>query len=81
MHRVIAGMAAAFARCRAFLAGNLIATAILAFARFVAVGEGIALVTPARESCHLPLKIVEPVGDRLEIFADQIKIVVFEVSV
>ncbi len=61
-----------------FVGGNFVAAAIRSFA---AVVWGFPVISPAREPRDLPHEIVKPVGDRDKIFADQIEIVVFKVSV
>jgi hypothetical protein len=84
MQRVISGRTIARACSRALVGGNLIAAAIRTFVRFAAIVRDfplVPLISPAREPRDLSRKIFEPVGDRDKILADQIKIVVFEVSV
>jgi hypothetical protein len=84
MQRVISGRTIARARSRALVGGNLIAAAIRTFVRFAAIVRDfplVPLIPPAREPRDLSRKIFKPVGDRDKILADQIKIVVFEVSV
>jgi hypothetical protein len=87
MQRVISGRTIARACSRALVGGNLIAAAIRKFVRFAAIVRDfplvplVPLIPPAREPRDLSRKIFKPVGDRDKILADQIKIVVFEVSV
>jgi hypothetical protein len=80
MQRIVSRWAVACTR-GAFVGGNFVATVILPLMRFIAVVREIALVTSAREPCHLSREIVESVGDRDKTFADQIKIVVFKIPV
>lgn len=80
MQRVVLRRIVACAR-GALFSVDFVAAAIRTLSRFTAVVRRFVLVSPAREPRDLPHEIVKPVCDRDEIFADQFKIVVFEVSV